>query len=203
MDAPAFAERISADLPHVKLIAQLRDPVERAYSDYCMLYRRGSVSRDVSLYLDPRNGGDNRFLAGGFYARQLQPYFDLFGKERIHVTTYEAIWKDPSGHVARVRRFLGLPELEYRMEMPAKVKDKTEPMLPAGLRRNLQFIKPAVAPWRQTIAFRALRSLMAREVNYAPLTPGLRARLTEYYSRDVETLSRQTGEDLSEWLRSA
>ena len=40
-------------LPRAKLIAQLRNPIERAYSDYCMHYRRGEVSRDIDRYLDP------------------------------------------------------------------------------------------------------------------------------------------------------
>src|SRR5687767_2598913 len=54
MDTPGVADRIKAALPKVLLIAQLRNPVDRAYSDYCMLYRRGEVGRDIAEYLDPR-----------------------------------------------------------------------------------------------------------------------------------------------------
>jgi hypothetical protein len=45
LDTPQVAGRVHAALPHAKLVAQLRNPVDRAYSDYCMLYRRGEVAR--------------------------------------------------------------------------------------------------------------------------------------------------------------
>src|SRR5687768_3651516 len=44
--------RMAALLPGVKLIAQLRNPVDRAYSDYCMLFRRGQVNGDIDACLD-------------------------------------------------------------------------------------------------------------------------------------------------------
>ena len=65
LDCPQASPRIYSALPQAKLVAQLRNPVERAYSDYCMLYRRGEVGRDIELYLDPSNAVDSRFLAGG------------------------------------------------------------------------------------------------------------------------------------------
>lgn len=61
------AERIAHDLPHVKLIVQLRDPVQRAYSSYCMHLRRGAVTKDIRRYLDPdRKADGDRFLDRGF-----------------------------------------------------------------------------------------------------------------------------------------
>ena len=50
---PATPLRLHGLMPRAKLIAQLRNPIERAYSDYCMHYRRGEVSRDIARYLDP------------------------------------------------------------------------------------------------------------------------------------------------------
>ena len=81
LDVPEAAVRLHRDLPQVKLIAQLRNPVERAYSDYCMLFRRGEVGADIEAHLDPSLAEDNRFLIGGHYASQLQPY--IAGSENI------------------------------------------------------------------------------------------------------------------------
>ena len=51
LEDPQAAARIARSLPRARLVAQLRSPIERAYSDYCMMYRRGEVGRDVARYL--------------------------------------------------------------------------------------------------------------------------------------------------------
>src|SRR5690349_5454229 len=66
-NAPA---RVAALLPDAILIAQLRNPVDRAYSDYCMHFRRGYVGRDVERYLGKRPETP-RFLQSGLYARHI------------------------------------------------------------------------------------------------------------------------------------
>ena len=51
---PEAPRRIAKALPHARLIVQLRNPIERAYSDYCMFFRRGHVTPDPECYLDQR-----------------------------------------------------------------------------------------------------------------------------------------------------
>ena len=67
LDTPYLARSVYTALPHAKLVAQL-NPVDRAYSDYCMLYRRGEVGGNIENYLDPRTASENRFLVGGHSA---------------------------------------------------------------------------------------------------------------------------------------
>jgi hypothetical protein len=75
---PEAAQRLRRLLPPAKLIAQLRHPVERAYSDYCMHYRRGEVSRDIDRYLDPARTPIPRLLEDGFYHRHLTGFLGVF-----------------------------------------------------------------------------------------------------------------------------
>ena len=75
MTAPKAAERIKRDCPGVRLIVQMRDPVQRAYSDYCMLFRRGEVNDDIYAHLDPDRAADQRFLNDGLYAFHLRRFF--------------------------------------------------------------------------------------------------------------------------------
>jgi hypothetical protein len=49
---PETPRRLRELLPEARLVAQLRNPIERVYSDYCMHYRRGEVGRDLARYLD-------------------------------------------------------------------------------------------------------------------------------------------------------
>ena len=75
---PEAPQRLRHLLPRARLIAQLRNPIERAYSDYCMHYRRGEVSRDIERYLDPARTPIPRLLDDGFYHRHLTNFLVCF-----------------------------------------------------------------------------------------------------------------------------
>jgi hypothetical protein len=200
LDTPEAAARIHAALPFVRLIAQLRNPVERAYSDYCMYYRRGEVGRDIDAHLDPRLAANGRFLRGGFYHEQLQRYFDLFHRKQILVVFSEDLRHDPHAHIGEIRRLIGLATNFEFAPFNHRVKDKTIPTLSPGLRRKLSWIKPVAAPLRKTRTFKALHNLLARETSYSQLTPELRNRLVDFYAPDAEKLGKSLGRDLSKWL---
>ncbi|WP_312366500.1 sulfotransferase [Ensifer sp.] len=202
LDTPAAAERIHRSLPDVRLVAQLRNPVERAYSDYCMLHRRGEVTADIDRYLDPRHGAGGRFLEGGLYFQQLRRFLDLFPADRILVLFYEDIRSDAAGQVRDLRRFLTLEENPAFEPVAQRVKDKTKPLVDARLRRLLKPLKPIVAPFRQTKGFEALRSVISDEFKYVPLTRELSARMVGYYETETERLGNLLGRDLGQWLQS-
>jgi Sulfotransferase domain len=199
LDTPAALDRIADALPHVKIIAQLRNPVDRAYSDYCMFYRRGQLNRDIERHLDPDAERTTRILDAGLYSHQLAGFYDRF-PGRVLVTFYENMIADPAGHLANVREFLDLdPHAVFKVG--GKVKDKTTPMLSPSIRRILGPLKPIVAPFRQTAAFRRLHGALSQEIRYAPLPDLLRRRLVNYYSKDLESLGQMTDADLGRWLQ--
>ncbi len=200
LEDPQAAARIARSLPRARLVAQLRSPIERAYSDYCMMYRRGEVGRDVARYLDPRRPQETRLLSSGLYARQLNVYFDLFPAEQILVTFFEAVRARPAWQLAVVRAFLGLSPGPDTGPIESKVKDKTTPMLSPWLRRFLGPAKPLVAPIRQSSIFRTVHSTLAAEIHYSPMPEDVRRRLVDYYAADVDALGRLIGLDLSGWL---
>lgn len=201
--APEAAARLHRDLPHVKLVAQLRNPVERAYSNYCMLFRRGEVRADIESYLDPSLGENMRFLVAGKFASHLQSYVDLFGRERLLVLFYEGVSADPEAQMSRLRAHLGLPPRPLAANSHDKVKDKTAPVVPAKLRKNLAWMKPIARPLKGTAAFAAIRGLIARETRYPPLTDELRKRLGEYYRPSIEALEQLSGQSLEHWYKPA
>ena len=125
---PLGAERIRRRVPRVKLIALLRDPIERALS-----YYRFEVARELEpLSLeDAFNAEADRtarppgqslgkhyasfhvfhhsYLARGYYAEQLARYYDLFPAEQILVLKFEEFFASPEHEFPRVLRFLDLP----------------------------------------------------------------------------------------------
>jgi Sulfotransferase family len=200
LDTADAAARIHASLPRTRLIAQLRNPIERAYSDYCMLYRRAEVGKDIGSHLDPRKAAGGRFLLGGLYHDQLLRFYELFPGDQIKVVLFEDFRRDAHAQLNDVRQFVGLSGDTAGAQTKEKVKDKTSPMLSPQLRRQLAWLKPAVAPFRKTAPFEALRRLLARETVYAPLNQELRSRLIDFYAPDVERLGLLLRRDLSQWL---
>jgi hypothetical protein len=200
---PEAAVRLHRDLPQVKLIAQLRNPVERAYSNYCMLYRRGEVGPDIEAYLDPSVSEHTRFLAAGNFASHLQSYIDLFGRERLLILFFEGVTENPEAQIAKVRSHLELPPRPLASIAKDKVKDKAAPVVPPHLRKRLGWLKPVVRPLRGTPAFESARGLIARRTEYPQLTDELRMRLNDYFGPSIEALEQMSGQSLSHWYGPA
>ena len=126
---PLAPERIERDLPGVKLIALLRDPVERAISHYKHEVRRGNEPLDLESALDAEatrlagerdrivreQPGYNSFahqtfsyVARGHYADQVESLITRLGGDRVLVLSSEQVFATPEDALDRVAAFLGL-----------------------------------------------------------------------------------------------
>lgn len=118
------AKRIHNLFPKIKLIALLRNPIDRAYSNYFLGVRSGSenlsfeeaikqeiksLERDsldnLSIYTRPRS-----YIAKGFYAKQLKIWLKLFTKEQILILQTEKFAENHSVVLSEIFRFLQLPD---------------------------------------------------------------------------------------------
>lgn len=153
---PLAPERIARDLPGVKIIVMLRDPVERAYSAHAHEYARGFETEPFERALDleeSRLAGEaerlraepyghsepyrhQAYLARGRYIEQLETLTGLFGRDRIHVVDSEAFFTDPEPAFAEVCRFLELPETD-RIAFDRHNARPRSPM-PEALRTRLE-----------------------------------------------------------------
>jgi hypothetical protein len=128
---PHGPARAAAAVPDARIIAMLRDPVERAYSHYQQEYARGfedAGTFERALELEPgRLAGERErmladpgyssramqhhaYVARGEYADQLAAWRERFPAERTLVISYERFFADPEAGYREVLRFLGLPE---------------------------------------------------------------------------------------------
>jgi hypothetical protein len=196
---PDAAARLHHDLPNAKLVAQLRNPVERAYSSYCMRFRRGEVGADIESYLDPTLGENLKYLISGKFTSHLQTYIDLFGRDKLLILFFEGVSLDPNSQMLQVRSHLGLPPRPLSTIGREKVKDKKAPTVSPGLRKSFAWLKPIVRPLRGTSGFEAIRGVMTRETQYPQLTDELRNRLNDYYHPSIEALEQMSGQTLSHW----
>lgn len=196
---PDTARRIAEWLPNVRLIVQLRNPIERAYSDYCMLYRRGTVAGDPRPYFHRTTTPQPRFLEDGLYRQHLERFFTHFPRDQITVILHEDIHERPLDIIAEVCRHIGVPPPEAPAVM-TRVNGAEAPLLPLGVRRTLRPLKPIAAPLRGQPWFEAMRAPFARPVEYPQLGQDLQQQLREFYAEDITSLSQLLGRDLSPWL---
>lgn len=200
---PLAAERMASALPDARLIVQLRDPVQRAYSDYCMLFRRGWVNDDLCAYLEGALPEGSRFLAGGLYGAHLGRFLLHYPRDQIHVILYESLRHAPEQAIADVCNHIGVPVHIAPEAVASRKNDSASPMLPLPLRRMLQPMRPILDPLRSNPLVAKLRASLAAPVRYPPLTPELQQMLREYYRDDILRLQDILREDLSHWLTGA
>lgn len=196
---PQAPARMAAMLPAAQLIAQLRNPVERAYSDYCMLFRRGQVDGDVARHLNRATAPQTRFLDDGLYGQHLRRFLDHFPREQLKIILHEDIKRDPAGVTADVLNALGLPHRTDSVHIDERVNDSRSPLVPLAIRRLPTPFKRLVAPLRGNPLFEGVRGILARPVKYPPLPHDVRMRLYDFYQKDVDDLAQLLGRDLDIW----
>lgn len=198
---PDAATRIAALLPGIPMIAQLRDPVDRAYSDYRMLLRRGTISGPPEDYLDPARATFRRFIDNGRYHTHLQRWFDLFERRQFLIFLYDDVKARPDTVVGDCCRHLGVGPPDPQAAIArGRVNDGALPHLPLGVRRLLGPAKRLVAPLRGNPLFERARSTLARPIDYPPLSDDLRDRLRDFYAPEIVSLGTILGRDLDHWL---
>lgn len=103
---------IHKDFPNVKILACLRNPADRAYSDYRYnIQENGRFIRYKNF--EDTIKSDPEFVERGFYYKQLKPYFDLFPRENILILFYENLRKDPERIIEKIYKFLGVNDTNY------------------------------------------------------------------------------------------
>lgn len=125
---PLAPTRIAGDLPRIRLIVSLRDPVERAFSAYKQERYRGfeDLAFEQALAAEPIRivGERERMLADptyvsyalqhhayrarGQYASQVAHLYSLFGRERVHVVDFGDLTDSPDRVWGPLCEFLGL-----------------------------------------------------------------------------------------------
>jgi hypothetical protein len=205
LECPQAADRIRAAVPSVRIIASLRHPVERAYSDYLMHLRhrgeRFDPARDLTVTA-PWAAPDSRWMQVSRYHAQLERYYAAFPRTHIHVSLFDDLRHDALGMVQEVYRFVGVD--------PTFAPDFDTPHAIGGLpaRRWLErvltnrAVGAVVKPILPMGAANWVRRMRARNLKKAPPLPAeLRRELTSRIFRDeIERTGRLIGRSLDHWL---
>lgn len=209
--APKASERIRHHLPNAKIIAILRDPVARAYSNYLHHVREGieSVSSfEEALELEERRQKDNwwwgfSYVKAGFYYTQLKRYTEKFSNQQIRVFLYEDFLEDPARVVCNIFNFLDVdsafrPDLSERHNVSGVPQNRV-------MWQFLTQSHPLKEPFKRLIRPELRKLINQRAKNRLLQKPGLspatRTRLVTILQPEIVKLQDMLQRDLSHWLK--
>jgi hypothetical protein len=192
--------RMARHLPAARLVAILRNPVDRAYSHYWHNRTRSmeplgfeeALEREEERLSrgDPVSRSRYSYLDRGRYIQQLQRVREHFPGELLHVELFEDLERDRTGVVRSLYRFLGLEE-GIIPEGIDRARNRFVSFRSQRLRRPIRRLP---GPLRRVAA-----RLNIRYLEYPSLAPGARTRLHERFADDNRALASWLGRDLSLW----
>jgi hypothetical protein len=202
--------KIQASLPRAKLLFILREPVSRLISWYRFAKQNDDIASDVSFdeyvrtlaRVEGHEGRPQHLLAleQGRYARCLQSYLEVFGRERLQVAFYEEFQQGPAAVLEDICLFAGIEPGFYK-DFDFKVYNKTATLrhplvhkVYIGLRfhvRKLTHDKPLIhgglSRLRQLCEPFYLK-LNSRAEEHTAVAPSTARFLKDYYAAEVSSL---------------
>ncbi|MEQ8381958.1 MAG: sulfotransferase domain-containing protein [Coleofasciculus sp. A1-SPW-01] len=205
------SERIQYHLPEAKLIAILRNPVERAYSSWAFRVQCGweSITNfEQALQAEQSRICDNRewdfhYLQSGFYYTQIKRYFDLFPREQIKIYLHEDLKADPVGLLQDIFQFLNIdsnfvPDVSVKHNITSSPRNNYLKLFLARKSRLKSIVKSIIPnKLRQNVVVQ-LRQY--NRVKPSPLLPDIRQRFSQVCKEDILKLENLIERDLSNWL---
>jgi hypothetical protein len=212
---PDAQRRLHDAVPHARLIALLRDPIDRAHSNWTHLWSAGlEPEQDFvkACRLEDQRAAAGwasfwRYLDLGRYGEQLQRLYARFPREHVLVLRYQQLHDEPERTLDRICAFLGvdtgviseIPAENVTTHVTASQRNRT---LAVVLRAGAAIERHLPPPvWRSTEAFLSQR-IQTEQRRREPLTAAQRAELLPHFEQDIALLEELTGLAFDEWRQA-
>jgi hypothetical protein len=216
-DAPS---RIHKHNPDMKLIAILRNPIDRAYSAYWFARRNGweyckTFEQALELEFRRTQGtyeerAELTYLTHGHYYEQLRRVINLFGQTKVLTFLTDDLKQDPQNVISRIFDWFGLNNSSSQIDYQRRSMVAAQPRI-LGLQKLLM----SRDIWYRRILRKSLshriRHIIQRKVinkvidanleqaNYPPMRQTTRKNLSQYFTKHNARLSGLIDRDLSHW----
>jgi len=213
------AREIASVSPSASIIAMVRQPVDMMYAQHSqLLFNRQEEIEDfgAALAAEPARRRGERLPPGPLrpetlryrdtsrYADQLQRYFDVFGRERVHVIVFDDFRDATADTVRATFEFLGV-DPDVPVELGARNVNK---QARSAVLQRLVYRPPAPLlrlaprlrrhPWAHRVRAWVV-SRNSRRARRAPLDPALRSQLTQEFEPEIRKLEALLDRPLPSW----
>lgn len=209
---PKAAQRIKHYIPNVKLVAMLRNPVERAYSSFLYLMRDGREPLGdfaQGLEAEAERIQENwgflyRYTDMGFYSSQVERYFDAFGPDQFKVFLYDDFKKNSLDVLQKTFDFAGIDStfepanITKKFNVSGMPKNKAMHKLIAEGNPLKALIKPLVP---RQLRYKLKENYYEKNLSKPTLSEDIRQQLIETFREDILKTQDILGRDLSMWLK--
>lgn len=213
------AQEIKSFSPSASIIVMLRNPVDMLYAQHSQfLYNCNEDIPDFETALEAeqvRKQGEriprqSHFVEGlfyhetGKYSEQIERYFDVFGRENVHVILYDDFKQDTAKAYEDTVAFLGVASSFrpiFQIINPSKTlrSRRLQELLVAPPPVLTKIFKQVTPSSLQGYFLKRLKRLNTQYTSRPALDPVLRRRLQVEFEPEVQRLSDLLGRDLSSW----
>lgn len=205
--------------PQMRIMVVLRNPVDVMYAQHSQLIY--NVIEDIpdfaaALAAEPDRRAGRRLPPGPInienlfyrhsvrFAEQLERYFDVFGRDQVHVMLWDDLRRDGATAVRAALDFLGVDSSVAAAPPNANENKRVRSPLLQRLIFAPRLLLPLAPFLRRFPLVRAVRTRMLDMNSEAkprtPMDSTLRRELLDEFTPEIERLGRLLGRDLSAWL---
>ena len=197
-------KRMAKDVPGLKIITSLREPVARLYSSYKERCHSGRLYR-ISF---KRAVEETKILnvKKHFYAPALREWLAAFGRERVLVCFFDELERNPQGYLNAVTDFIDAPRISIantrlaRQRVYSVSREPLRPLLARIMWRLNRLGRDRDIRLRRTLENLGIWQYCFREGELFPaLDPELEETLRARFRPDIEEVEELLRRDLSAW----
>jgi len=186
-------------IPNARIIIMLRDPVERAFSEYLLMYTLGVLNCTFNELIHSQDIGKTELpdpiVECGLYCEKIKRYLDVFGQDQVRYYIFEEFVKDPKKTLKQILDFLNIknpltnfkPEVHRPSVMPRN--RLAQSIIGNKIIRKMGKLLPG-----STIFYLAER--LTKPANKPIIASEDRKFLQEFYREDIKKLENLVGLDM-------
>ena len=205
--SPSAPARIAADFPDAKFIVSLRNPVDRAFSQFWHEKKNGDILFEFEDCLE-KFLLFSWYIDTGMYADLLDRWLVHFDRSRFKIVLFDDLRSDPSAFIEDIFLYMGVDAAYSPPVLNQRVNEAGGEV--TAVARKIKLLKKA--PWlyntlrslKQKLAFsdsveRVLKVKGSNEAYKKGMSEEVRLELQSIYAPQIKRLEAEWGLNLSAW----
>jgi hypothetical protein len=202
LEHPKSPERIAKTLPDVRLVFCLRNPIDRAFSQWWHGYSNGYITHEFEeIFINhPRF---HLWAEPGFYAYHLDRFDEYFDDDQMKLLFFDDLVDDEKAFIQEIYDFAGVDDLFVPPQIGTKVNEAD--MAGFGLyvktRNWIRDNAPDTLENTLKQVWDPVREIVENQDKYEEgIDPEVRRQIEDVFYDDVKRLSERTGRSLDHWF---